>query len=85
MFDVYHQQIAAGDICRTFEALMPIIGHVQIASVPKRGRPDHGDVGCRFILSHIRALGWTRLIGAEYRPNGPTGESIDWLTGFRAL
>ncbi len=85
MFDVYHQQITAGDICRSFEALLPLIGHVQIASVPTRGRPDQGEVDYRSVLSHIRALGWTRPVGAEYRPNGPTGESLDWLSGFRTL
>lgn len=29
MFDVYHQQITVGNICRNFEALLPIIGQCQ--------------------------------------------------------
>lgn len=85
MFDVYHQQITTGDICRSFEALLPIIGHVQIASVPGRVRPDQGEVDYRVVLSHIQALGWTRPVGAEYRTNGPTEETLGWLSGFQTL
>ncbi|NKC22767.1 TIM barrel protein [Ochrobactrum oryzae] len=85
MFDVYHQQITAGDICRSFETLLPIIGHVQIASVPMRERPDRGEVDYRFVLSYIQALGWTRPVGAEYRTNGSTEETLGWLPEFQAL
>jgi len=85
MFDIYHQQIIAGDICRSFEALLPIIGHVQIASVPARARPDQGEVDYRFVLSRIRDLGWNRPIGAEYRTNGPTEESLGWMPDYQAL
>jgi hydroxypyruvate isomerase len=85
MFDVYHHQITAGDICRSFDALLPIIGHVQIASVPMRARPDLGEVDYRFVLSHLKARGWSRPVGAEYRANGPTEDSLGWLSDFRTL
>ncbi|MGU3493611.1 hydroxypyruvate isomerase family protein [Xanthobacteraceae bacterium A53D] len=85
MFDIYHQQITAGDVCRSFEALQPIIGHVQIASVPARARPDAGEVDYRFVLARIRDLGWERPIGAEYRPNGATEQSLGWLPALQAL
>jgi hydroxypyruvate isomerase len=85
MFDVYHQQNTAGDLCRSFAKLLPIIGHVQIASVPARGRPDMGEINYPFILSHMKELGWSRPIGAEYRPEGSTDESLGWLSAFKEL
>jgi 2-dehydrotetronate isomerase len=38
MFDCYHVQIMEGDVVRRFESLFPLVGHVQIASVPDRGK-----------------------------------------------
>lgn len=79
MFDCYHLQIMEGDISRRLERLMPMIGHIQIASVPDRSTPDHGELDYGHVLSEIERLGWTGAVGAEYRPNGPTDKSLDWL------
>jgi len=37
MFDCYHVQLTEGDVTHRLERLMPIIGHIQVASVPDRG------------------------------------------------
>ncbi|KAG1700634.1 Glycolate oxidase iron-sulfur subunit [Nymphon striatum] len=44
MFDCYHVQIMEGDVVSKLRALKPIIGHIQFASVPDRGTPDHGEL-----------------------------------------
>lgn len=85
MFDCYHLQIMEGDLSRRLQALMPIIGHVQIAAVPDRGAPDHGELDYRHICGVLRDLGWQRPIGAEYRPGGATEASLGWLPGLRAI
>ncbi len=54
MFDCYHIQIVEGDISRRLAALLPIIGHVQIASVPDRAEPDQGELDYRFILNRLK-------------------------------
>lgn len=85
MFDAYHVQTMEGDVTRRLTALLPIIGHVQIAAVPDRGAPDHGELDCNHVLAHLRDLGWTRPIGAEYRPDGPTEATLGWLDRWRRL
>lgn len=85
MFDCYHLQIMEGDLTRRLQRLLPVIGHVQIAAVPDRGAPDHGELDYRHICATLRDLGWARPIGAEYRPAGPTGASLGWLPGLRAI
>jgi len=45
MFDCYHVQIIEGDVSRRMKTLLPIIGHIQIASVPARAEPDKGALG----------------------------------------
>lgn len=79
MFDCYHVQIMEGDLCRRLTELLPIIGHIQFASVPDRGAPDHGEVAYGPVFRHIRALGYTAPLGAEYKPDRSTTESLGWL------
>jgi hydroxypyruvate isomerase len=56
MFDCYHVQIMEGDLIRKLGDLMPLIGHIQFASVPTRGAPDIGEVNFPKVFRHIRAL-----------------------------
>ncbi|WP_167648419.1 hydroxypyruvate isomerase family protein [Mameliella alba] len=83
MFDCYHVQIMEGDVCRRLEALLPLVGHIQIAAVPDRGPPDHGELDYGHVLDRIGQLGWTRPIAAEYRPQGPTDDSLGWMARYR--
>jgi len=85
MFDCYHLQIMEGDLTRRLTRLLPVIGHVQIAAVPDRGTPDHGEVDYRHICAVLRDLGWDRPLGAEYKPVGATGDSLGWLPELRRI
>ena len=79
MFDCYHVQIMEGDVSRRLANLLPLIGHIQFAGVPDRGRPDRGEVAFGHIFRVIDELGYTAPLGAEYRPNGPTEDSLGWM------
>ncbi len=80
MFDCYHVQLIEGDLSHRLTKLMPIIGHIQFASVPDRGAPDHGEIHFPFIFELISQLGYTRPLGAEYKPTRPTIETLQWLS-----
>ena len=79
MFDCYHAQLMEGDLSNRLAALMPVIGHIQFASVPDRGAPDGGEINYRHIFKHLAALGYDAPLGAEYRPAGATEDSLGWL------
>lgn len=79
MFDCYHVARTEGDVLTRLTRLLPIIGHIQFAAVPDRGPPDRGDLHYPAIFAAIDTLGWTRPLGAEYRPDGPTGASLGWM------
>lgn len=83
MFDCYHLQIMDGDLTRRLRVLSPILGHVQIAAVPDRGPPDHGELDYRHLMGVLADIGWDRPVGAEYRPPGPTGQSLGWMALLR--
>lgn len=83
MFDCYHVQVAEGDVTRRMEALLPLIGHVQIAGAPDRGRPDRGELDLRHVLAALDAAGYAGFVGAEYRPDGPVEAELGWMEALR--
>lgn len=83
MFDCYHVQIIEGDVCRRMKSLLPLIGHIQIASVPDRAEPDAGELNYRYVMDAIQTLGYTAPIGAEYKPTGRTEDTLSWLEKLR--
>lgn len=85
IFDIYHVQAGEGDVTRRFAALQSLIGHVQMAAAPHRGRPDEGELDMVYILRALRDAGWSGPVGAEYKPGGATEDSLGWLPRFQAL
>lgn len=82
MFDCYHVQLMEGDLSNRLEKLLPIIGHIQFASVPDRGRPDFGELNYQHIFKAIADMGYDAPLGAEYKPVKPTDETLGWMKGF---
>lgn len=78
MFDCYHVQLMEGDLSHRLARLLPIIGHIQFAGAPARGTPEEGEINYRHIFRRIAELGWDAPLGAEYKPGGPTEQSLGW-------
>lgn len=83
MFDCYHVQLMEGDLTHRIRSLLPRIGHIQFASVPDRGPPDHGEINYAHVFRVIAELGYTAPLGAEYKSNTPTDATLDWLLKWR--
>lgn len=83
-FDIYHRQIMHGDVTKALAAMMPIIAHVQIASVPMRHEPGTGELDDDFLFATLDRLGYAGWVGCEYRPRAGTGPGLGWFAPFRA-
>lgn len=83
MFDCYHVQRTEGDVIHRLGALLGHVGHVQFASVPDRGAPDHGELDYAYVFAAIRDLGWQMPLGAEYKPRGDTDATLGWMANYR--
>lgn len=85
MFDCYHIQRIHADVNHWLEVLLPHIGHIQIASVPKRAEPNtSGDeLNYAEVFSAIERLAYTGMIGAEYKPTATTEAGLAWLQNYR--
>jgi hydroxypyruvate isomerase len=82
-YDIYHRQILHGDVVKSLEAMMPIIGHVQIASVPARNEPGTGELNDDFVFRRLDDLGYAGFVGCEYRPAGKTLNGLSWWDAWR--
>jgi hydroxypyruvate isomerase len=82
-YDIYHRQILHGDVVKSLEAMMPIIGHVQVASVPARNEPGTGELNDDYVFRRLDDLGYAGYVGCEYRPAGKTLDGLSWWDARR--
>ena len=78
-YDIYHRQILHGDILKSLEKMMPLIGHIQTASVPGRNEPGTGELNDFRIFEAIDALNYQGFVGCEYRPANGTLAGLSWM------
>lgn len=83
-FDIYHRQIIHGDVIKGLEAMMPITGHIQTASVPLRNEPGTGELDDARVFAELDRLGYKGFVGCEYRPAGKTLDGLGWFSGRRS-
>ena len=75
VFDIYHVQIADGDVTRNLRENFDRICHIHVAGVPSRQEiDDTQELNYRFIANAIADLGYTGFVAHEYRPT--TGRDI---------
>jgi hydroxypyruvate isomerase len=83
-YDIFHMQIAEGDLAKTIERLLARIGHMQLADVPDRHEPGTGEINYPWLLAHIDRIGYAGWIGCEYVPRGDTREGLAWARPWLA-
>lgn len=82
-FDLYHCQILHGDVTMRLRELMPLVGHVQTASVPDRHEPGSGEMDDAFLFAELDRLGYDGFVGCEYIPAAGTAEGLGWFASYR--
>ncbi|HTM02678.1 MAG TPA: TIM barrel protein [Vicinamibacterales bacterium] len=79
LFDIYHVQIADGDVTRNLRDNIDHICHIHVAGVPSRQEiDDKQELNYRFIAGAIADLGFTGFVAHEWRP-GPGRDAIKSL------
>jgi hydroxypyruvate isomerase len=84
--DLYHLQITEGDVSMALRHWLHSdraghVGHIQVAAVPDRCEPDHGELNVDWLWGELRQLGWEGWIGCEYRPRlAPEASRPGWAT-----
>lgn len=81
-FDIYHRQILHGDVTHALRRLLPLTGHIQIASVPSRQEPDGEELNYPFVFAELDRLGYAGFVGCEYRPRAATRDGLGWFAPY---
>jgi hydroxypyruvate isomerase len=81
-FDIYHCQIIHGDVTMRLREMMPITGHIQIASIPSRNEPDGEELNYPFLFGELDRLGYRGFVGCEYNPRGKTTDGLGWFQPY---
>ena len=81
-FDIYHCQIIHGDVTMRLREMMPLIGHIQIASIPSRHEPDGEELNYPFLFEELDRLGYRGFVGCEYNPRGKTTDGLGWFKPY---
>ena len=84
-FDIYHCQILHGDVTMRLREMMPIIGHIQIASIPSRHEPDDEELNYPFLFAELDKLGYGGFVGCEYNPRGKTTDGLGWFKPYAGV
>ncbi|WP_419730454.1 2-oxo-tetronate isomerase [Lichenicola sp.] len=81
-FDIYHRQIMHGDVTMALRRMLPMIGHIQVASVPSRNEPAGEELNFPFLFAELDRLGYDGFVGCEYRPRAATLDGLGWFAPF---
>lgn len=84
-FDLYHAAREGLDAAAEFRSCRPWVGHVQLAEAQGRRAPDLSNPVTRRGVTGLVEAGWDGWLGLEYRPAGPTRDSLDWRGPLREL
>ena len=76
LFDVYHQQITEGDICRRIGQHLPLIAHFHTAGNPGRHELYSSELDYAKVFETIRETGYEGYVGLEYMPADEVGTGL---------
>ncbi|MGI8905101.1 MAG: hydroxypyruvate isomerase family protein [Candidatus Sumerlaeaceae bacterium] len=76
--DLYHQQIAAGNLIPNLDRAWSEIAYIQLGDNPGRNEPGTGEVNYKNVFAHLHKKGYKGVLGMEH------GNSRNTVEGERA-
>ena len=76
LYDMYHSTVMGEDPAKVLAGRFHLVGHVQVADTPGRHQPGSGTIDWKRYVGLLRDLGYDGAIGLEYKPTGPTLETL---------
>jgi hydroxypyruvate isomerase len=70
LYDLFHEQIAEGNLIEKLEKNIDVIGLIHIADVPGRHKPGTGEINYVNIYRKLAALKYQRMVAMEFLPQG---------------
>lgn len=75
LYDLFHEQIAEGNLIEKLDKHIDVIGLIHVADVPGRHEPGSGEINYINIYRKLAELKYSHAVAMEFRPTGdPIGE-----------
>ena len=82
LYDLFHEQIAEGNLIEKLEKNIDLVGLVHVADVPGRHHPGTGEINYPNIFRKLAELRYSRYIAMEFNP---LGDAVKELRDAREL
>lgn len=80
LYDLYHEQIAEGNLIEKLEKHIDLIGLIHVADVPGRHAPGTGEINYRNIYRKLAQLEYKHVVAMEFLA---TGDAVAELRNAR--
>lgn len=70
LYDIYHEQIAEGNLIEKLDKHIDVIGLIHVADVPGRHAPGTGEINYPNIYRKLAALKYKHGVAMEFLPQG---------------
>jgi hydroxypyruvate isomerase len=72
LYDLFHEQIAEGNLIAKLEKNIDLVGLIHVADVPGRHEPGSGEINYESIFRKLGQLNYQRYAAMEFMPTGDT-------------
>ncbi len=83
-YDIYHMDQMKEDYTGFIKEYAGKIGHIQFADNPGRQQPGTGKIDFPALFKTIENSNYSGWVGAEYKPQDATIQSLDWLSKVKS-
>lgn len=70
LYDLFHEQIAAGNLIAKLQKNIDLVGLIHVADVPGRHEPGTGEINYPNVFRKLGELGYSRYVAMEFEPRG---------------
>ena len=70
LYDLFHEQIAEGNLIEKLDKHIDVIDLLHIADVPGRHEPGTGEINYMNIYRKLAQLNYRKMVAMEFRPSG---------------
>ena len=68
LYDIFHEQIAEGNLIVKLQKHIDVIGLIHVADVPGRHEPGTGEINYMNIYRKLAELNYRHMVAMEFRP-----------------
>jgi hydroxypyruvate isomerase len=76
LYDMFHEQIAEGNLIEKLEKNIDVIGLIHVADVPGSHQPGTGEINYDNVYRKLAALKYPHIAAMEFRPQGDPLEEL---------